>query len=367
MTILIFFLVLLVLVMVHEAGHFVAAKLSKMRVEEFAFGFPPKLFGKKIGETMYAFNLLPLGGYVKITGESFDPEENKKLKDDKRAFQNRPKILQLFVLFAGVFMNLILAFVLFVAINSSLSYVSAEDPVYGHLITNPKIIVTGVVKDSPVERAGLKSEDMILEMFTNKTKANLVSPENVVDFVNKNQESDINIVFKNKSNIISTSTVRAVYNIGDQKSDTKKIGLQVTHGGKVRLPFLDSVKRGAQETIDMTKLTIIGLVDVVKKIASGQSISNSVAGPVGIAKMVGTASENGWQNLFYLVAILSINLAIFNLLPIPALDGGRILFVLIEMVTRKSLALKFQYWANSIGFFLLIALMIFVTYKDLIK
>lgn len=352
--------------MIHELGHFVAAKLSKMRVEEFAFGFPPSLFKKKKGETTYAFNLLPIGGYVKITGESFDPEEREKLKNDKKAFQNRPRILQLFVLSAGVFMNIILAVFIFTILNSRMHLISASDTAYTKYLSNPKMYVSGVLPNSPAETSGLKAKDEIVSVSTienNQIKyADLSKEQNVIDFVQNYKDSSIQIVYKNKEGEASTSTVAAVYGLAPEK---KSIGLGIEIGQYVKFNIFDAARYAISDTYNYTKLTAIGIKDALYKLMTGKSISESVAGPVGVAKMVGKASESGIDNLLFLTAILSINLAIFNILPIPALDGGRILFVLIEIITRKSLNYKFQYYANAIGFLLLMSLMIFTVFLDI--
>ena len=380
LNIIIFLAVLLTLVMIHEMGHFVAAKLSKMRVEEFAFGFPPKLLSKKIGETTYAFNALPIGGYVKITGESFDEEEREKLKSDKRAFQNRPRILQLFVLLAGVFMNLVLACVLFFFINIQSHLIDSTNTGYSKYVTNPKIYVASTIQNSPAESAGLISGSEIVSMSVEKIntnnvlRADLSSAKNVVEFVKAHNEESVTIVYKNPKNYnskdiklinkTSTSTISAVYGL---VPDKKSVGMSVVYGEYLNLSFSESVKLAVYDTYNYTKLTILGLGDIFSKLIRGEGVMDSLSGPVGIAKIVGNASSAGVENLFFIIAILSINLAVFNILPIPALDGGRILFVLYEAITRRSINYKLQYYMNAIGFLLLISLMLFTTYFDILK
>jgi regulator of sigma E protease len=362
MSLLIFIVILIILVMVHELGHFVAAKISKMRVEEFAFGFPPKLFSKKSGSTDYVFNLLPIGGYVKITGESLDEDERIKLVDDKMAFQNRPVYLQLFVLFAGVIMNLLLAVVLFTIVNSGPRLISADDKSYASYVNNPKIYVNYVVPQSPAESSGVKIGDEIIAIRSGNDVADLNSATSVVDIVKRNSDKDIIMVYKRHLGSTSTSTLRAVYGLSDNK---KTIGLGVVHGQMVNLNVFDALSRGAKDTYDYTILTIQGLRDILINLIKGEDVMKYLSGPIGIAKIVGSEADKGISNLFLLTAILSINLAVFNILPIPALDGGRILFILIETIFRKKINIKFQYIANTIGFLLLIALMVIVTYFDI--
>lgn len=365
MSILIFFVVLLVLVMVHEAGHFFAAKISKMRVEEFAFGFPPKLFSKKKGETTYAFNLIPIGGYVKITGEGFEEEERERLKHDKKAFQNRPKILQLFVLIAGVVMNLVLAVLVLTFVYTKPHYVSVNDADYGKYIQNPHVVVVGVSQNSPAYTANIIPGDIVLKMFTQKVSANLDSAQSVIDFVKTHNEESITIVYERpKDGKVSTTTLQAVYGLVEGR---KSLGFAVDYAGEVSLPVHKAFVKAVVDTGKFTYLTVAGLGDIVKKLVNGESVMNTLAGPVGIAKMVGGASEAGLTTLLTFVAVLSINLAVFNALPIPALDGGRIVFVLIEAIIRRPLNYKFQYWANSISFLLLIGLILTTTFFDIFR
>ncbi len=365
MSILIFLLVLITLVMIHEFGHYAAAKICGMRVEEFAFGFPPKVWGKKIGETEYNFNLLPIGGYVKITGESFDPEEREKNKNDKKAFQNKSKLSQLFVLSAGIIMNLLLAGILFTAVNMSSRYVSVNDPLYSDYVKNPKVFVSGVSANSPAKTAGLGTNDEVLEFKTKTSSADMKSATSVIDFVKKNNDADITVIFKKeKTGEVVTSVVRAVYGV---TPDRKTIGMGVIYGENIKLNAGDALIKGISETIEYTKLTVLGMVDIFSKLFSGENVLSSLSGPVGIAKMAGGASAAGWQSLFSFMALLSINLAVFNALPLPALDGGRFLFVIYEAISRRKINLNFQYYANLIGFLFLIGLMITVTFFDIFR
>ena len=365
MTTFILFLVILIsLVMIHELGHFLAAKLFKMRVEEFAFGFPPKLFSKKIGETEYVINLLPIGGYVKISGESFDEEERKKNKEDKKSFHNKSKIAQIIVLMAGIIMNLLLAISIFTYLNMSSRYISINDTNYSFYIKNPKILITNVLPNSPSKTAGLEVGDQILEFKTSFSKADLTSENNIIDFIKKNNDSDITIVFKKINNKVSTSTVHAVYGIS---KDKKSIGIKIIYGEKVSLNIIDSLLKSISDTNKYTKETFLGYANLFKKLFSGNNVMDSMSGPVGIAKMVGVYAEDGINSLLIFVALLSINLAVFNALPLPALDGGRIIFVIYEAVTRRKININFQYYTNLLGFIFLIGLMLVVTFFDIFK
>jgi len=371
--IILFFFVIMLLVMIHELGHFLAAKISKMRVDEFAFGFPPRVFGKKIGETTYAFNALPIGGYVKIAGEDFEDEMEGKKSNDPRLFSNRPKILQIFVLLAGVAMNFLLAFVLLSYISYGEKFISSESPDFNkYKIENAekgressKVRVSFVTDNSPAKAAGLEVYDEIIAIrSTNK----MIIPTNatsVVRFIYDNQNNPITINFKKyKTGEIATSTVSAVYGL---LPDKKSVGFASGEVIYVKIGLIDAIINGATDTYNYTKLTITGVGDLVKKIVNNESIRQDVAGPIGIASLVGKASEEGLDPLLFFVAVISINLGVFNLLPLPALDGGRILFVLYEAIMRRRMNIKFQLYANLIGFGALMLLMLFVSYFDIVK
>ncbi len=359
-----FLAVLVTLVMIHEFGHYVAAKITGMRVEEFAFGFPPRLFSKKIGETEYSINMLPIGGYVKITGESFDEAEREKNKNDKKAFQNKNRLAQFFVLSAGIIMNLVLAFAIFTFTNVGEKYIRADDINYSSYVKNPKIIVTSVSPNSPSKTAGITSGDEVLEFRAGNDVADLKSVASVIDLVRRNNEADIKIIFKKENGEVVTSTVRAVFGV---TPDRKSIGMGVMYAEKVNLSFLDSVKKAFSDTGYYTVETVKSYYNLFSKLFTGNNVLSSLSGPVGIAKAVGNASQSGLDDFLSFVALLSINLAVFNALPLPALDGGRILFVIYESLTRKKISMNFQYYANLIGFLFLIGLMITVTFFDIFK
>jgi regulator of sigma E protease len=236
---------------------------------------------------------------------------------------------------------------------------------YGNYVKNPKVIVTGVVNNSPAKTAGLETNDEVLEFKTKTSFADMKSATSVIEFVKKNNDADITIVFKKeKTGETVTSTVRAVYGV---TTDRKSVGMGVAYGEKVKLNVWDALSKGVSETAEYTKLTVIGMIDIFSKLFSGENVLSSLSGPVGIAKMAGGASAAGWQSLFSFMALLSINLAVFNALPLPALDGGRFLFVIYESVFRRKINLNFQYYANLIGFLFLIGLMLTVTFFDIFR
>jgi regulator of sigma E protease len=362
--ILLFIIILLVLVIVHEFGHFIVAKLTKMRVDEFAFGFPPRIFGKKIGETTYAFNALPLGGYVSIWGENGSEEDKEKdgAKNHPRAFGNRPWWAQLLVLIAGVTMNMLLALFIFIGISYGTIIISAEDEVFGHRIKNSYLIVADVSKESPAYKAGVIPGSTILKVTSAGDTASLTTATSLVAFIGSHQNSPFNISYKSPDGQQKSTTVAAVYGI---VKDKKALGISIEQVGTVKTTFGEAIALGYGKTVTITILTLEGLVSVVTSLFEGDEVLSSLSGPVGIAKIVGQTSEYGVSAVLTLVAVLSINLAIFNILPLPALDGGRIVIVVIETIFRKKIPFKYYSWTNVVGFFLLMLLLVVVTVNDI--
>jgi len=399
MTIVIFIIILLVLVLIHEAGHFFAAKISGVKVEEFAFGFPPRLFSVKKGETRYAFNLIPLGGYVKIYGENGEEEkasdqekseENKAREhsDKKRSFVHKHPILQIFMLSAGVIMNFLLAYVLITAsayINTTFA-IDEGSQEYQTLVEqgrvrNQRMIIANVIENSPAASAGLEAGDRVTKISANQenstgqvVKSKDISlnqsgddlAENVSETIN-DEDSQYNdsltIEYEDAKGKLTSTTLAGVYGL-DEATDKKMLGLAFTRVADVNLKFLDTLKLGFEKTVEYTKLTIVGFKGLVVNLFEHGSLSKDISGPVGIIHEVGQARTLGFNYLLLFTAVLSISLAVFNILPFPALDGGRILFVIIEWITRKKIPAKWQGILNGVGFALLILLMVWVTIHD---
>lgn len=402
MTILIFVIILLVLVLVHEAGHFFAAKISKVRVDEFAFGFPPRLFSKKKGETTYSFNAIPIGGYVKIYGENGLDQEKEQEKsekdllkekpDFKRSFAHKHPLIKIFILSAGVIMNLILAYIFITAsVYSTTTFAidrnSEEYKIFVDegRIRNETVLIANVVKNSPAEMAGLKVGDEVQKIYlnsedvmgqvSNKKSIDLdrasgeeitqeVS-ETINDEENKHGDS-VTIEYKNRKGEELSTTLAGVYNVEGNK-DKKMIGIAFAKTATINLKFSEAIKMGFSQTVEFTELTLVGFKDLFVNLFTRGDFSKDITGPVGIFGMVGDAVSLGFNYLLLFSAVLSISLAIFNILPFPALDGGRILFVLIEWISGKRISEKWQGLLNGAGFILLIILMVVVTIKDVLK
>lgn len=369
MNVLIFLIILLVLVIVHEFGHFYSAKKFGIRVDEFGFGFPPKLFGYKKGETEYTFNLLPLGGFVKIFGEN--PEEKQALSgagpdeyDKSRSFQYKAKWKQAIVLFAGVFANFLLAWVLFsFGFMSGLPTSVGSEPA-GHKLSDVSLVVVSVLPESPAEMAGLKSGDKIVSLKSGDDSLANINPETLKSFVTSHGTKPLDVGYTRGKDLKVNSATVIPTNKGGSES---KIGISMDMIGTAKLPLFTAFKEGMLLTISVTKGTAVGLYKLIVEGLQGKGSLASVTGPVGMVGIVGDAYQFGFAYLLSFMALISINLAIINLLPFPALDGGRLFFLLIEKIKGSRINPIVANKANMIGFAVLILLMLVVTYHDVVK
>lgn len=364
MSVIIFIIILLVLVLVHEAGHFFSAKFFGIRVDEFGFGFPPKLFGWKKGETEYTFNLLPIGGFVKIFGENPDAE-NTSGPDAARSFVNKPKWQQAIVLFAGVFANFILAWILFsVGFMSGLPTRVGEEPM-GYQLEDVNVTVISVAENSPAERAGLQSGDKILSLTSGNDQVSEITIDAVRNFIISHGEKEIELGYKRGM----AGDEDMVTLIPERLEGTVDpvIGISMDQIGVAKLPFFKAFAQGMRVTLEVTKETALGLYNLIKNALIGKGSLDGVTGPVGLVSIVGDASSFGFYYLLSFTAMISINLAVINLIPFPALDGGRLFFLLIEKIKGSRINQKFFNYANLVGFSLLILFMLVITYRDIVN
>lgn len=345
MSIIYFIIILLVLVVVHEYGHFQTAKWFKMLVDEFAFGFPPRLASFMHRRTKFSFNLLPLGGYVKIKGE-----DNEDMSEG--SFASKPYYAQIVVLIAGILMNILIAWVLF------FGAMSLGMPQQVSNTENAQVLVTNVIDNEAGMKGGILPGDTIKRIqYDNKDLA-ITDPKTVISAVRDGKP----LVFT-----VLRGGTEMILNIIPEKVDgINKIGVELQSVQTNKLSFGKAIVASANATVYYTTETFKGFVHLFGKIFTGVSVKDEVSGPVGIVKQVGQASGFGLAYLLSFAAILSINLAILNLVPFPGLDGGRILFVMIEAVTRKKVSQKVMTYINGIGILLLLLLMVAITVKDVI-
>ncbi|WP_242866851.1 RIP metalloprotease RseP [Abyssisolibacter fermentans] len=328
-TILAAIFVFLLVVVFHEFGHFTVAKLVGIKVHEFSVGMGPKIFGKRKGETQYSIRALPIGGYVKMEGED---EESK----DARSFSNKSIPARMAVLAAGAIMNFVLAILLFCIIAYSV----------GDMTTT----IGKVIPGQPAYEAGIEAGDKIVAIYG----AEVNSWQEVTDAINKSENKQIDLTLERNGNRIKKTIIPA-YN---EEAKRYMIGIET----KQERSIVKSVKRGFTDTFN-----ILGqMFDFLGKLFAGQVGSKDVAGPVGIIKMVGQAASYGFIPVLFFAGLISVNLGFFNLLPIPALDGGRIIFLIIEALRGKPISAEKEGIVHFIGFVFLMLIMVAVTYKDII-
>lgn len=367
MGILTFIIILLVIVLVHEFGHFIVAKKSGIRVDEFGFGFPPKLYGKKFGETEYTINLFPIGGFVKIFGESPD-EESLFGHFSKRSLVNKSKWVQVAVLGAGVAMNFLLAWVLFIAVFVIGAPYSVSDTIpAGGVIENPKLTVTYVEPASPVDRAGLKPGDVVVSVKSGQNE--LIQGNADVDAalrasIASDPNVPITIVYTRGAS--PSHMIEATPQM-NEKLGRLAIGVAIEPVGHLHLPLHRAVIEGTKMMGSITSDVAAGLFGFLHGVLTGGANFKEVSGPVGIAGVAGDAAQLGIVSVLILTAVISINLGIINLLPFPALDGGRIAVVLVESLRKKPIQPRIINAINGAGFFFLLLLMAIITYNDISK
>lgn len=360
MSIVLFVVILALLIFVHELGHFLVAKRAGIRVDEFGIGFPPRLWSKKVGETVYSVNAFPVGGFVKIFGENPD-EESIRGKDSARSFVHKPKWQQAAVVSAGVIFNLLFAWVLLsVGFMAGVPY-SADDSYYGSRVKDAELTIISVAEHSPAFSAGLKSGDHILSLSAGKEVLETQEMQAVQNFIASHDEI---IIAYQRGEGMHTTIVRPESGLVDGRH---AIGISMDMAGTLTLPAYDAVAMGFTTTLALTGQTIIGLLDFFKQMIFGNADFSSVSGPVGIVRIVSDASVLGLVHLISLTALISINLAVINLFPFPALDGGRLFFIIIETIKGSPIKPVVTNMVNGIGFVILILLMVLITYSDIVK
>lgn len=356
LTVLIFIVVLGVLVLVHEFGHFITAKRAGMKVEEFGFGFPPKIFSIKKGETRYSLNLIPFGGFVKIYGEDGDDRSNP------RSFSAKSAGTRSRVIVAGVVMNILLAFVLLSIGNLFGLRVGLTGDETAR-VSDVKIQITQVTAHSPAGDADLRTLDNIVGATQGDQHVAFTTTADTQKYIRDHAGQAITIeIERGSEQMMKTVTPRVNPPAGEGA-----LGISLAATGIVKYPWYQALYRGAQVTGILFINTLIGYFTIIKNIFALGTPGADLTGPVGIAKITGQAARIGFTYLMQFTAIISINLAVLNVIPFPALDGGRLLFILVEKIKRSPLSKRVEGTANAIGFSLLIILMIYVTSKDIIR
>ena len=339
-TIIPFLIILTILVFVHELGHYLAAIKNKVKVEVFSIGFGKELFGytDKSG-TRWKFSLVPLGGYVKMHGDA-DPSSSKEDKSNKidqsLSFHNKTISQRSTILFAGPAANFIFSFLVLVFINCY----------FGFSSTKP--IINSVEAGSPAESVGLKKGDIIVEVNNKR----ILDFNSLRDVITKNESDTITILY-NRDGKLNTLDISPINN---------KIGIK----GVVeiqKLNIFDSIVKSANQIYFFVKITLVGIYEMI----SGSRGTEDLGGPIRIAELSGDFWSKGVQSTLWFMMIISLNLGLINLFPIPMLDGGHLLLNFIEYVKGSPLKQKYLEIIHSVGLFLLLSLMIFATYNDVLR
>lgn len=357
-TILTFVIILGALILVHEFGHFIAAKIARAKVEEFGLGFPPRIFGVKRGETIYSINLLPIGGFVKVFGE--DGEQNKSPK----SFASKSIGIRAIILAAGVLMNLALAVSLFsVGHIVGLPRVVDEDAVEGN-VKNIVIRIADIAKNSPAEQVQMQVGDIIYAIrFGEERIENVQKIGDIQKFTNRHLGQAISLTIKRNGELLE----KIVTPRENPPRDEGAIGFAMVRIGEVSYPLYLAPLKGIESTVTSIWETVKAFGMIFSTWFSTGKLTEDIAGPIGIAVITGEVQKMGLIFLLQFVALISINLAIINVLPIPALDGGRLLFLLIEKIRGAPVKQKYEKLAHTVGFAVLILLMILVTIRDVGK
>ena len=368
MTILIFLGVLIVLILVHEFGHFIVAKKSGIRVDEFGIGFPPKIIGKKIGETEYTVNWLPLGGFVKIWGENPSEEDYEDSPENNRSFVQQPKYIQAAVLVAGVTMNILFAFVLYTVGYMIGMPTAVESLESAEHVRDIHLVVTSVLPESPALDK-LVPNDEIVALYTatdSLESTEQLTAKEVSEFITSSKGAEISFKVMRQDET-QTITLQPQQGIFADEPERYGAGISMSLVGVQSLPIHLAIVEGAQQTYTSFINIVVGLYGFFTGIVTGNSNFSDVTGPVGIVGLVGDAAALGFVWLISFSAFISLNLAVINLLPFPALDGGRLVLVGIEAITRKPINPNVATRLNQIGFIALLTLMAVVTFNDIVN
>ncbi len=335
------------LILFHELGHFFVAKLSGMRVDEFGIGFPPRIWGKKIGNTLYSVNALPFGGFVKIAGENGNEKEGQKQED---IFTSKPIWKRSAVILAGVTMNFIIGWFALSAV---------------FVVGIPEhLMISDVANDSPAAIAGIEQGDVVLRATHNEFV--LTDPIPLDDFISSvktSYESDVELELQRGSEMVTVSLRgREIPPVGEGS-----LGIGLVEIGAAPLPFFTGILEGFLTAGAFLGTMISFFIEFFSKVFVDPSIVKNVAGPVGIVSIASQAGSLGLVYLINLFAIISLNLTVLNLIPFPALDGGRFVLLIVEKIKGSPLSTRVQQVVNAFGFVVLIALMVVVTIQDIGK
>lgn len=331
------------LILGHEAGHFTAAKLFKLKVDEFGFGFPPRIFARKKGDTEYSVNWLPFGGFVKIGGERGEFEmlnadgEKVPAADEARLFYTQPAWKKCVIMLAGVFVNFFLGWLLF----SLVLMVGAPQG----------LVISDVQPNSPAAAAGIMSGDLI---------KNFTTAQSFIGFVDSRRGEMTSITVTRNNKELHFEVVPRVVTAPGEGA----VGVALAETGQAREGFFAAIRDGFQNACLILWLTLLAFYQLITQLFTHAALLPGVVGPVGIFGLAEETGKIGLVYLLQLLGIISLNLTVVNLIPFPALDGGRFVMAIVEKIKGKALPYKVEAWVNGLGFAFLILLMVLLTVRD---
>ena len=333
---------IIILIIIHELGHFSAAKLMRVRVDEFGVGFPPKIFGKKFGETEYSVNAVPLGGFVRLYGEA-GFADGEAITEKERSFSFQPASKRVLILAAGVVMNFILGWLILTAVF--------------WIGSKPRLFVTAVSPESPAAIAGFQNGDVL---------ADFAKAADFINYVDAHRGELVSFRVIREDAAATPVMIQAVPRV-QPPADEGALGVGISELGIERLGFWNGLWTGLKRSGIIFGAIFAALGGLVKDLFSGGGVPEGIVGPVGIYAIASETSRFGYLYLLQIMAVISLNLAALNVLPIPALDGGRLLFIAIEKIKGSPVKRARENLSHLIGFLVVIALMIAITARDVIN
>lgn len=353
LNILLVILAISLLMIFHELGHFFFAKIFKVKVKELGLGLPPRILGKKIGGTIYSLNLIPFGAFLRLKGE-------RKKKEEKGSFFKKPYWQKFLIISGGVLSFWLISFLLYSVVFKAGAQVAVSDE---EPVKEAKIMVISTIEGTPAEKAGLSSQDIILKI---KIKEKILIPQKMEEFRNfirahPNVSSELEI--KRGKEIIKKEVILS------EKEGKGFLGIYFQRVAIVKYPFLKAIFQGGKTTLLTTKLVFESYGRIFKSLISERKVplGMEVVGPIGIGNLMIGASKISFLYFLQVLAAISIFMAVINILPIPALDGGRLLFLTIEAIRGRAINERIELAINNFFFFLLIILLVFLTIKDILK